>query len=139
MPYVPSINSLLAVMPAKRLLDALDDDRDGIPDTGVFDAIAAAVDAAIDGPLSQRYTRPLSPVPSLVTAMALTLFAEALYLRAGFAADQNPFTAPAKEARAKLDAIAKREQDLTSVSATSSATAFTETLKTVPTSGSLLV
>lgn len=137
MSYITSTSQLLAVMPAKRLLDALDDDRDGQPDTDVFAAIAASVDAAIDGPLGQRYPLPLSPVPALVTSFALTLFAEALYLRAGFAADQNPFTAPAKEVRAKLDAIAKREQELDSTALNTAGTAFTEPLKSL--SSSLII
>ena len=141
MSYVADTDALKAVMPPAKITEALDDDRDGVADPEAFAAVAAYVDDAVDGALGQRYTLPLAAVPSLVSAIALTLFAEALYLRAGFSGDQNPFARRADDARAKLEAVAKGDQDLTFDAAPGDGTGgqeFTETLKTRPTNGEML-
>lgn len=142
MSYVADTAALRAIMPPAKITEALDDDRDGEADSEAFAAVAGYVDNAIDGALGQRYTLPLASVPALVSGIALTLFAEALYLRAGFSGDQNPFARRADDARAKLQAIAAGDEDLTFDAAPGEGTGgqeFTETLKTRPTNGEMLL
>jgi phage gp36-like protein len=142
MSYVADTAELKAIMPPSKITEALDDDKDGEADAEAFAAVAGYVDNLIDGALGQRYTLPLATVPPLVTAVALTLFAEALYLRAGFSGDQNPFAKRAEDARAKLERIAAGDEDLTFDAEPGDGTGgqeFVETLKTRPTNGEILL
>lgn len=109
-PYV-TMSQMNARLPAVFLVQALDDDRDGTADTGVWDAVATAVKEEIDGILGVRHTVPFSnPIPAAVTAAAQILAAEALYNRRGFSGEeQNPYAALAKQHRATLAKIAAGE------------------------------
>ena len=114
MPYVTQ-SDLKGKIPAELLLQALDDNNDGVADDGVWDAIAADVDNAINGPLEGRYTVPLAaPYPAAVAEAALVFACEAIYLRRGLAGkDQNPWTTRADALRKRLEAIGSGEQPLT--------------------------
>ena len=113
MPYVTQ-SELEAVIPRDYIVEALDDDKDGQADEGVWDNVYAAVAAAIEGPLGQRYSVPFSnPFPAVVVEAARVLAAEALFLRRGRAGDHNPWTARADAVRKRLEAIAEGKAPLT--------------------------
>jgi phage gp36-like protein len=131
---------LLGIIPTTHLNEALDDDGDGQPDTGVFDSVADTVSRDIDARLGQRYTTPFSyPYPAVVTYAARMLALEALYARRGQKDDKNPYGKQADAQRAKLDAIGAGTQPLQpgQSRAEPSATAITVPSKTVPAAGTL--
>jgi len=100
-----------ASIPGPTLTDALDDDRDGIADAGVLDTIIAQASQAVDAYLSGLYATPFTyPVPPAVADAATVFACEMIYSRRPVA--QNPFTKSADAWRARLEAIAKREQNL---------------------------
>jgi phage gp36-like protein len=137
-PYVLQ-SEIEARLPADFLREALDDNNDGEADAGVWDKVAAAVAAEIDGILGQRFQVPFATVPAVVKAAANVLALEMLYARRGTAADANPWTKQASDHRAKLNAIADGEQPLqpgTSRPAPS-VSAITEAAKTTSSHGHL--
>lgn len=103
---------LSAELPGKFLVQALDDNKDGDADENVFSAIQSAVKNEIDGKIGQKYDPAQfgAAPPALVQSIALVLACEKLYSRRGVSAKDNPYGARAKEARAKLEAIATGEQ-----------------------------
>jgi phage gp36-like protein len=106
-------SALKGKVPNDLLLQALDDNADGVEDDGVWDSIAADVDRAIDGRLEGRYTVPLAaPLPAVVAEAAIVFAAEAVYMRRGLAGDQNPWTKQADAFRKRLEAIGAGEQTL---------------------------
>jgi phage gp36-like protein len=112
MPYVLQ-SALKGKVPDDLLLQALDDNADGVADEGIWDAISADVDRAIDGRLEGRYTVPLAaPLPAVVAEAAIVFAAEAVYMRRGLAGDQNPWTKQADGFRKRLEAIGTGEQPL---------------------------
>ena len=113
MPYLVQ-SDLHALVPAAFVVEALDDDRDGLADTGAWDAVQAVASEAVDSRLGGRYPVPFTtPLPALVVEAARIFACEALYLRRGRSGDENPFTRRANDLRAKLDAIGQGEQPLT--------------------------
>lgn len=102
-----------ALIPPAFLVDALDDDRDGVADAGVLDAVIAAGDTRIDGYLGQRYETPLSPVPALVADASLTFALAALYRRRSVADEANPWAEREKTMEAKLGRIGAGDEPLT--------------------------
>lgn len=95
-----------AALPLQFITDALDDDGDHAEDIGLYDKLAAKIQAEIDGELSRRYTLPLSTVPARLRSGAADLFCELLYKRRGIASDQNPHTAAASTFRTWLESVA---------------------------------
>ena len=97
------------------MLQALDDNNDGVADDGVWDSIASDVDKAINGPLEGRYTVPLAlPYPAVVSEAAVIFACEAVYMRRGLAGkDQNPWVSRADSLRKRLEAIGNGDQPLT--------------------------
>lgn len=113
MPYVTQ-SDLESRVPAAFITQALDDNGDGEADAGLWDKVAAAVDAQINGRLEGRYAVPLAaPLPSVVTEAALVLAAEALYLRRGLSGDQNPWAKQAEAVRERLERIGTGKAELT--------------------------
>jgi len=137
-PYV-TLSDMSARLPAVFLVQALDDDRDGAADPGVWDAVAAAVAQEIDGVLGVRFAVPFSnPLPGPVVTAAQVLAAEALYARRGFQGDdKNPWASQAKQQRALLLQIAKGELPLSpsKTRAQPSASIVAETSKTTSSRG----
>ena len=111
MPYITQAE-ILSDIPPQTLLEALDDDGDGVADADAWDKVEAAAAEAIDGPLSQRYSTPFVTVPPFIKFAARVLVLEKLYLRRGLAGDANPWTSQAKGVRAKLDLIAAGKEPL---------------------------
>jgi phage gp36-like protein len=106
--------SLKGKVPDDLLLQALDDDGDGMADVGVWESISCDVDRAIDGRLEGRYAVPLAePLPSVVAEAATVFAAEAVYLRRSLSGDQNPWTKQAETFRKRLEDIGAGLQPLT--------------------------
>ncbi len=105
---------LETLVPPPTLLQALDDDRDGIEDAGRFDAVADLVAEEIHGLIAPRYRPPLrEPVPGIVTRAAAVFAAEMIFQRRLHASDdRNPFAAQARELRRRLEAIGQGNADL---------------------------
>jgi len=100
-------DELYAAIPRQLVDQALNDDGVGSgPDTDAWASVAAAVDKAINGPLSQRYAVPFAvPLPPLVEDAALVLAAELIYMRRGISGTDNPWTARADKMRDRLSAV----------------------------------
>jgi len=111
MPYAVRTDIETEIPPAF-LVEALDDDADGIEDAGLWDAINAAVDAEIEGYLSRRYPLPLADVPPSLRAGAAALVLEKLHGRRGKSGDKNPATKRAADFRKMLEAIASGDAAL---------------------------
>lgn len=111
MPYLVRADVESKIPPAT-IVEALDDDNDGIEDYELWDKLAATIDNDIDGALSQRYPLPLAAPPAYLRAGACVLACETLFQRRGIAADQNPFTSAANKFRAKLDALSTGKESL---------------------------
>ncbi len=106
---------LSAEIPADFVLQALDDDGDGVADSGVWDQIAAAADRAVNAYVGRRYGVPvtLDPLPDVITQAALIFACELLYQRRGLHGEKNPFTKRANGWRDALDRIAAGKESLT--------------------------
>lgn len=113
MPYVVQ-SDLEGKIPAQLLLQALDDNGDGLADDGVWDQIATDVGNAINSRLEGNYAVPLTgTVPAIVTEAAKILAAEAVYLRRGMSGDQNPWVKQADVMRKRLEDIGSGKLPLT--------------------------
>jgi phage gp36-like protein len=113
MPYI-SRDELEARVERELIRQALDDDKDGVEDAGMWDKVYASVEKEIHGALEGRYALPFNaPIPAVVSDAALCLMAHALYIRRGIAGDQNPWTKQAEAIRKKLEAIGKGDLPLT--------------------------
>lgn len=98
---------LYAAIPRQLVDQALNDDGIAEADAGAWECVAAAVQKAIDGPLSQRYAVPFTgTLPSLVTLAAFVFAAELIYLRRAVSGDNNPWTDRADKMRDRLADVA---------------------------------
>lgn len=101
--------ALEAVVPPTFVVQALDDNEDGVEDSGLWDRVVAGIDRQINSRLAPAYAVPLAaPYPDVVTEAAVVLGAEALYLRRGLA--ENPWTEQANAMRERLGALGRGEQ-----------------------------
>jgi len=108
------MTDLSARLPGKFLIQALDDDKDGLADLPVFESIQKTVKEDIDGRIGQRYepyTFGANP-PALLKSAAAIFAMELLYSRRGIDAKNNPMTGQANAMRAKLDDIGNGKQPL---------------------------
>ena len=134
-------SQMKAALPAEIMAQLLDDQGSGAPDMAKWTEIVAAVSREINGSLEQKYTLPLGTVPNSIGDAAFKLAAELLYCGRGFYGDANPWTDRARDVRKFLLKVAAGEiQLLPSVAKTNApAAAITETAKTYPSTGNLLV
>ncbi|MFZ4596853.1 MAG: phage protein Gp36 family protein [Verrucomicrobiaceae bacterium] len=111
MPYF-SHADLAALIPADFLLQALDDDNDGVEDA--FEAVRTSAQETVDAYLGARYTVPLTtePLPKLVVQAAIAFAAELCYQRRGTPKENNPWYDRAESMRKLLTAVAKGEIQL---------------------------
>ncbi len=129
-------------IPDQFLMEALDDDEDGVADAGIFDQIESRARERIDGILGQRFTVPFTgPLPPIVKSSARILVLSALYKRRGLIEEKNPWAKEEVAVLKKLDAIASGEQALTpdKQRAKPSASVITERAKTHSPAGNLMV
>ena len=145
MPYVQQ-SDIVADIPPQFLLEALDDNGDGIQDTGLWDLIAQQVSDAIDGYLGLRYAVPIPPLgdgsyfPVILNA-GRVLACEKLYGRRGQYADKNPWAARANAVRSQLNLISKGQLPLdpTENRKDPSASVQTSRMQTVPRGERLMI
>ena len=103
-------SDLEGAVPPDFLVQALDDNRDGVIDA--WDAVSAQACEAVDGVLGIRFAVPFSPAPAVVKRAARVFALELVYLRRGVKGDDNPWTAQADDIRKQLKAIAAGEMPL---------------------------
>ena len=112
MAYI-DITDITSRLPETHLIEALDDDGDGVIDAGLWDQVAADAGEMVDGFLGQRFAVPFSdPLPAVVKFAARIFALEILYERRGMAGDDNPHTSLAKAMRNRLGRIADGEEPL---------------------------
>jgi phage gp36-like protein len=115
-PYHTRASIASADIPPSFLLDALDDDRDGEEDAGLYDQLAENASAEVDGYLGGRYTVPFTgTVPPLVIVASRIFCLEGLYARRGYTRKSdppNPWAGRADDIRARLSRIAAGEEPL---------------------------
>ena len=100
-------------IPASLILQALDDDNDGIEDAGAWDELVVDVESAINSRLEGNYDIPLAlPLPAIISEAAKILAAEAIYMRRGIAGEQNPWIKQADMMRKRLEDIGSGEKPL---------------------------
>lgn len=100
-------------IPALLLLQALDDNGDGLADADVWDKLVVDVENAINSRLEGNYAIPLAePIPAIISEAAKVLAAEAIYLRRGLAGDQNPWVKQADAMRKRLEEIGSGDKPL---------------------------
>lgn len=110
MAYV-ALSDLDGKIPPPFIVQALDDDADGVVDAGLWDLIASQAGQAVDARLGQRYEVPFTEPPAVVKEAALVFAAEALYARR-VGPDANPWMAMGNAMRSKLDRIGRGEEPL---------------------------
>jgi len=115
--YYFTRSSVTAKVPPKFLLQALDDDGDGIEDDGLWDAIAEDACDAVDSFLGGRFAVPFAEgsVPALAAEAAKLFALETLYQRRGYERDTeppNPWSNAASAIRARLKRIAAGDEPL---------------------------
>ncbi|WP_043586351.1 phage protein Gp36 family protein [Geminisphaera colitermitum] len=103
------------LIPAQFLVQALDDNNDGIADSTAWTDVLGAVQREIDGIVGIRYAVPFrNPIPAIITHAAQIFAAEMLYNRRGFSGEErNPWTSQAKQIRARLESVAQGKLPLT--------------------------
>ena len=127
-------------MPRQFILQALDDDGDGVEDPGAFDVLCAHACSDVDSLLSPLFTVPFAdPFPVLVNQAAHTFAAALLYQRRGMTSDKNPFAKDAVAIAEKLTRLVQKKEPVPKDFPVSVATvsASTERCKSVSTGGFL--
>jgi phage gp36-like protein len=138
MPAYILLATVSALIPPQFLVQALDDDGDGVADEGLFPTILGAAQTKIDGILGQRFTTPFeNPIPAIVADACLTIVCDTLFKRRSIEDDKNPWAKPAAASITKLTAIAKGEEPLEpgKARAQPSASIISEPAKTTSRSG----
>jgi phage gp36-like protein len=94
-------------IPALHLTEALDDDRDGVEDAGLFDALVAQASLQVDSYLASVFTVPFTgtTIPSTVRQAAYLFLGELIYARRPHVSAKNPFTDRADAMRKRLELI----------------------------------
>lgn len=115
------------------LTAALDDNKDGAEDAGLFDALAAATEAQVsahaDAIAQLGYP---APPATLLRYCARVFLCALLFRRRGTGDNENPYAQSEKDLRTKLDGIEKGErptssQSLSIISTSTTAHAFDAT------------
>lgn len=100
-------------VPAAFLLQALDDDGDGLADAGIWDGIVSAAQNEIDGRLAAAYSVPFSsPVPALIKAVCSVLALWLVYKRRGITGAANPWDELANKWLDKLNKVGEGKETI---------------------------
>jgi hypothetical protein len=111
MPYTTQAQ-LETEIPPPHLIEALDDDGDGVADAGQLDAVIASASQAVDALLSPRFSVPFAdPAPAPVREAAFAFAGEKIYLRRP-QGERNPFKTRADFWREHLAKIGRGEAEL---------------------------
>jgi len=103
------MDELLGEMPRELLVQALDDNGDGLPDAAAWESVQAAADERIKA----IFGGPPPPRHATATRHAQKLFMLVLlYNRRGHTGEDNPYTAAANRAERRLEEIAAGEVSL---------------------------
>lgn len=124
-------------VPSQHLLEALDDDGDGVEDDGLFDKLAESVSGDVDSIIGADAT----VGAALRTSAANIFFCATIYKRRGVGDAANPWAGDATKMTKKLEAIATGEQRIEPTPAPSHGTTrvVTEQAKSYPKSGRLIL
>lgn len=115
-PVYTTLEQVKAKLPYDFLVEALDDDKDGLPDTEVWTAVAEDAADQVDARLGKRYSVPFDPaaLEPIVKSSSLIFVLETLYQRRGYGGeDNNPYLVSARAARKELNQIGDGEVPLT--------------------------
>lgn len=132
---------LAGKIPGKYLVQALDDDRDGMADPAVVTALQKTVADDINARVGQRYKTPFqNPLPAVVAHAAIVIACYEVYKRRGVEDKANPHAGDARDIRAKLDLIGQGKEPLDASRPTAQPGAIIAgaPAKTVPQSGKTL-
>lgn len=114
-PYI-LIGDLEGLVPGDFLIQALDDDNDGVADPAVINLVLKQASEGVDAILEGKFTVPLeNPLPAKVIDAARIFAAEILHQRRGKTPELNPFTGQAKQKRELLMKVAAGELQLSPV------------------------
>ena len=105
-----------AKLPYDFIVEALDDDKDGLMDEDVLTAVLEDAANQVDARLGKRYAVPFDPaaLEPIIASSSLMFVLETLYLRRGLGTDdKNPFMASARAARSELNEIGNGAVPLT--------------------------
>lgn len=103
---------ITAEVGAQNIIPFLDDDGDGLADTGLLANIISLSDSYINGKLASIYTVPISPTPPFLRYCSLILSCERLYRRRMAPTEKNPYTSEADQIREQLTEIGNGELPL---------------------------
>lgn len=137
-----ALDQVQAKLPMDFIVEALDDDKDGLIDESVWELVAADAADQVDDRLGKRYAVPFAAdnIPAPARSASLLFCLETLYQRRGFGTvENNPFLAAARAARAELEKIGNGQSPMTTESERKrpSVAVFTEPARTTSASGSL--
>lgn len=111
-----TLDEVKAKLPWDFIVQALDDDKDGLMDDSVWEVIAENAAKQVDARLGKRYQVPFNPdaLEPIVSDASLTFVLETLYTRRGFGtAENNPFLTAANQFRKDLADIGNGTAPLT--------------------------
>jgi phage gp36-like protein len=134
-------SDLAAMVPPDFLLQALDDNNDGVEDVGLWASLAGQAGDAIDAYLGLRYALPLgAPYPAIVINAARVFTCELLYKRRGVNDEANPWAAQAGQTRTLLKSISMGQSPLSPElnRQDPSASVVTQPMRSAPRHGSRL-
>jgi phage gp36-like protein len=117
-PVYTTLEQVKAKLPFDFLVEALDDDKDGVLDAEVWTAVAEDAADQVDARLGKRYTVPFDPaaLEPIVKSSALIFVLETLYQRRGYGSEtDNPYLVSARAARKELNQIGDGDVPLTPV------------------------
>lgn len=115
-PVYTTLAQVKAKLPYDFIVEALDDDKDGLLDDEVWLAVSEDAADQVDARLGKRYTVPFDPaaLEPIVKASSLLFVLETLYQRRGYGTEENnPFLVSARAARKELNQIGDGEVPLT--------------------------
>lgn len=115
MPAYVTEAEIETLIPGPYLIEATDDNRDGVADAGLLAQIIATGCVAVDAYLAGLYAVPFAaPVPAVAREAACVFVCEMIYARRGVSAADNSFSKRAEFWRGRLERIGKGLEPLDS-------------------------